>query len=311
MDKPYPMRLQKFLARAGAASRRGAEDLMTEGRVKVNGQVVKELGSKVDPEKDVVTVDDKEFTLNDAPTYLMLYKPADYLSTMRDPHNRKTVAELVPTSQHPGLFPVGRLDADTTGLLLFTTDGDLAQCLLHPSFEKEKSYLARVKGTPTQEELAALEKGVALDDGTTAPAKVRLVKKPFSEKKTAWLAAVGSAKEGDSIVELVIHEGKKHQVKRMLEAVGHPVLALFRPTFGPLELTDIEEGKWRYLSSEEIETLRTAVKTPLEKSSADAPEVPPAERPASTPSATPGASLQKTLKDGLKSSPGSKQKGRR
>ncbi len=233
---------------------------MTEGRVKVNGQVVRELGSKVDPKEDVVTIDDKEFTLNDAPTYLMLYKPAGYLSTMRDPHNRKTVAELVSVSQHPGLFPVGRLDADTTGLLLFTTDGDLAQRLLHPSFKKEKSYFARVKGTPTQEELSALEKGVALEDGMTAPAKVRLVKTPSSEKESAWLAAVGPAKGGDSIVELVIHEGKKHQVKRMLEAVGHPVLALFRPTFGPLELTNIEEGKWRYLSSEEIDTLREEVK---------------------------------------------------
>lgn len=233
---------------------------MAAGRVQVNGESITELGFKVDPEKDVVTVDNHTISLSDTPTYLMLYKPPGYLSTMHDPHQRKTVKELVPVQQHPGLFPVGRLDADTTGLLLFTTDGDLAQHLLHPSFEKKKMYFSRVKGRPSQEELAILEKGVPLKDGVTAPAEARLIEEPFSEKEEGWAAAVGPVKRGESIVRLVIHEGKKHQVKRMLEAVGHPVHALFRSTFGSLELTGVQEGKWRYLSQAETERLQADAK---------------------------------------------------
>lgn len=164
-ERLVPMRVQKFLARAGVASRRGSENLMTAGRVRVNGQVVTELGSKVDPRVDTVTVDGREVRLADGSVYLMLNKPAGYVTTMRDPGGRPCVAELVPSDRYPGLFPVGRLDRDTTGLLLFTTDGEAAQRLLHPSYEKDKHYVALVEGVIGREERRALERGITLDDG--------------------------------------------------------------------------------------------------------------------------------------------------
>ena len=157
-DGLYPMRLQRFLARAGVASRRGSERLMTEGRVRVNGVVVTELGSKVDPASDVVTVDGVVRTIQERPRYLMLYKPAGFLTTMSDPRGRPTVAELVPVADAPGLYPVGRLDLDTTGLLLFTTNGDLGQALLHPSRHVTKHYVALVSGTPDERDLERLRR---------------------------------------------------------------------------------------------------------------------------------------------------------
>ena len=171
-ERLVPMRVQKFLARAGVASRRGSENLMTAGRVRVNGQVVTELGSKVDPRVHTVTVDGREVRLADGSVYLMLNKPAGYVTTMRDPGGRPCVAELVPSDRYPGLFPVGRLDRDTTGLLLFTTDGEAAQRLLHPSYEKDKHYVALVEGVIGRDERRALERGITLDDGPCAPAKV-------------------------------------------------------------------------------------------------------------------------------------------
>lgn len=250
-ERVVPMRLQKFLARAGAASRRGSENLMTAGRVRVNGEVVTELGSKVDPAVDVVTVDGREVRLADEATYLILNKPMGYVTTMRDPGGRPCVAELVPIREHPGLFPVGRLDRDTTGLLLFTTDGDAAQRLLHPSFEKDKHYVALVRGRLAEAEARQLERGVTLDDGPCAPAAVELLERP---RDTRPVAPRG-VPEGMSVVGLTIHEGRKHQVKRMLEAVGHEVVALHRDTFGPLTLGDIKPGSWRELT----ETERRAV----------------------------------------------------
>ena len=173
-----PMRLQKFLARAGAASRRGSENLMTAGRVTVNGQVVTELGSKVDPLVDQVAVDGIEVRLADGPVTVMLHKPAGFVTTMSDPQGRPAVAQLVPVDRYPGLFPIGRLDADTTGLLLFSTDGDLGNGLLHPKHHVAKRYLACVEGRPAERDLARLRRGVELDDGLTAPADVRLVEGP-------------------------------------------------------------------------------------------------------------------------------------
>lgn len=170
-ERVVPMRLQKFLARAGAASRRGSENLMTAGRVRVNGEVVTELGSKVDPNVDVVTVDGREVRITDTATFIMLNKPAGYVTTMHDPGGRPCVAELVPSHAHPGLFPVGRLDRDTTGLLLFTTDGEAAQALLHPSFEKDKHYLALIEGRLGDREWDELEGGIVLDDGPCARAR--------------------------------------------------------------------------------------------------------------------------------------------
>ncbi len=267
-ERIVPMRLQKFLARAGVASRRGSENLMTAGRVCVNGQVITELGSKVDPRVDVVTVDGHEVRLADGSVYLVLNKPAGYVTTMSDPAGRPCVAELVPTKLYPGLFPVGRLDRDTTGLLLFTTDGEAAQRLLHPSFEKDKHYVALVEGELTRSQVHALETGITLEDGPCAPAKVErlsmegdLAKQLVSTfRKNAPRPGAKHAQDEMSLVGLTIHEGRKHQVKRMLDAVGHEVLALHRDTFGPLALSGVESGKWRMLSEVEKAALLAATR---------------------------------------------------
>ena len=295
-DMRYPMRLQRFLARAGVASRRGSERLMTEGRVCVNGEVVRELGSKVDPLTDFVTVDGQRVEPLGSHTSILLNKPAGYLTTMSDPYGRPCVASLVPCEEVPGLFPVGRLDADTTGLLLFTTNGMLAQNLLHPSRHVDKTYLALVEGVPDEKALSSLREGVMLEDGLTSPAKVELVDgndrgislgndrgvslgndKGVSLGNDRGVSPVVPGDDSDSIpiswgqqgifpycsrsrsvVSITIHEGKKHQVKRMLEAVGHPVVALHRRSFGPLVLTDEAEGSWRALTSAETEALMLA-----------------------------------------------------
>lgn len=234
-----PMRLQKYLARAGAASRRGSEDLMTAGRVTVNGVVVTELGSRVDPGADVVAVDGEVVRLGDGPVYLALNKPAGYVTTMRDPHGRPTVADLFPSDAPAGLFPVGRLDQDTEGLLLLTTDGDLAQVLMHPRHHVAKTYRATVAGVPDEEDLCRLRQGVQLDDGMTAPAEARLVERS----------------RGSAVVELVIREGRKRQVRRMLSAVGHPVNRLERVRFGGVELGGLARGRTRALTDAEIADL--------------------------------------------------------
>ena len=237
------VRLQKFLARGGVASRRASEKLIVEGHVCINGQIVTELGVKIDPEKDEVTVDGKRVVVKEKPVVLMLYKPAGYLTSMKDDRQRPCVAQLVPLDTYPGLFPIGRLDFDTTGLLLFTTDGELGNALCHPSFHVDKEYHALVKGHPSRASLSTLEKGVLLKDGLTAPARVSVLK----QDKTSTLLA------------LTIHEGKKRQVKRMCEAVGHPVIRLHRAQFGPLSLGKLAEGDYRVLSEEEVAQLRSSI----------------------------------------------------
>ena len=261
-ERIYPMRLQRFLARAGVASRRGSENLMTAGRVTVNGVVVSELGSKVDPMTDEVAVDGRVVTLSDGHTYLVLNKPRGCLSTMHDPHGRSCVARMVPTERFPGLFPVGRLDYDTTGLLLFTTNGDAGQRMLHPSKHVWKHYVALVRGVPTERELDRLRRGVHLDDFDAQPAEVELI-------DGASAMALPVAPEGvpyqHAVVGLRIHEGRKHQVKRMLKAIGHDVIRLHRDTFGPIELGDVAPGCWRELDAGEraaIERLTEEVRTP-------------------------------------------------
>lgn len=238
------MRLQKFLARAGAASRRGSEDLMTAGRVAVNGVVTTELGAKVDPLVDVVTLDGVEVRLEAGCVYLALNKPRHVMTTMSDPQGRPTVADYVPAAQYPGLFPVGRLDFDTTGLLLFTTDGELAHRALHPRWKVPKSYRALVEGVPDDTDLKMLREGVQLDDGLTAPAEAEMLKE---------------LEDGRSVVRLVISEGRKRQVRRMLSAVGHPVAALTRESFGPIDLGNLEPGVWRMLEATEVQALRESV----------------------------------------------------
>ena len=274
-DAVYPMRLQRFLARAGIASRRGSENLMTAGRVTVNGHVVTELGSKVDPLCDEVAVDGAPVRWGSAPVTLMLHKPAGFLTTMDDPQGRPTVAELVPTDRFPGLYPIGRLDGDTTGLLLFSTDGRLGHGLLHPSHHVSKSYLACVEGAPSPAALDRLREGVLLDDGMTAPAVAEVLDEGQAARALALLSlpdspapagATASRKalsawrrQNRSVVRLVLSEGRKHQVKRMLAAVGHPVIALHREGFGPLSLEGLPAGQWRELTAEELRELEDAL----------------------------------------------------
>jgi 23S rRNA pseudouridine2605 synthase len=237
------MRLQKYLARAGVASRRGSEDLMTAGRVAVNGATVTELGAKVDPLVDVVTVDGREVFLSAGSVYLVLNKPAGFVTTMSDPQRRPTVAQLVPTDEYPGLFPVGRLDAQTTGLLLFTTDGELSHRLLHPRWKVPKTYHALVAGLLGPDDLEALQRGVSLDDGVTAPAEVRELKRD----------------SGVCLVEITITEGRKRQVRRMFSALGHPVVELDRVSFGPVVGGGLSRGDWRHLTASEVVQLKDAV----------------------------------------------------
>ncbi len=238
------MRLQKFLARAGVASRRSSEKVIAAGRVQVNGAVVAEMGTKVDPAVDQVFLDGRLVELPAQATTIMLNKPAGYLTSMSDPRGRPCVASLVPTEKYPGLYPIGRLDFDTTGLLLFSTDGELGHALLHPSHHVSKTYRALVKGVPDDSALRALEQGVLLEDGLTAPAQAKIAQK----------------KKGNAVLLLTIHEGKKRQVKRMCEAVGHPVLQLHRAKFGPIELGKLAEGEWRVLSREEVRALTASPK---------------------------------------------------
>ena len=274
-DNPriVPMRLQKFLARAGAASRRGSENLMTAGRVTVNGEVVTELGSKVDPLVDEVAVDGRVVRLADGPVTLMLHKPVGYVTTMSDPQGRPTVAELVPAAEHPGLFPIGRLDRDTTGLLLFSTDGELGHALLRPRGHVEKVYTALVEGRPSAAQLEHLREGIELDDGPTLPARVALVEGEAAAAALAVLDVPPAAPEGAarqyaracsarardrSIVRIGLHEGRKRQVRRMLAAIGHPVLALHRDAFGPVELGGLPRGERRVLEPAEVQALERA-----------------------------------------------------
>jgi 23S rRNA pseudouridine2605 synthase len=232
------MRLAKYLANAGIASRRAAEQIIAAGRVSVDGQTVIDPAREVDA-ATAVTVDGQAVTPptpEDRVVYAV-HKPAGVVSTAKDTHGRPTVVDLVPAAQR--LYPVGRLDADTTGLILLTNDGDLAHHLTHPSFEVDKTYLAVVAGAPVREPaLARLRRGVELEDGRTAPARVQRL--------------------GPDTLAITIHEGRKRQVKRMCEAVGHPVISLQRVGFGPLELGPLKPGAHRRLSPQEVGRLAQA-----------------------------------------------------
>jgi 23S rRNA pseudouridine2605 synthase len=227
------VRLNAYLARAGVASRRAADELIKSGRVLVNGEPG-QLNTFVDP-ADTVELDGRTLAPQRL-TYLLLHKPPGVVTTARDPQGRPTVVALVPAE--PRVVPVGRLDADTTGALLLTNDGALAHRLAHPRYEVEKVYEAEVEGTPGAEALARLRDGVELDDGRTAPAEAALLR--------------------PDVVELTIHEGRKHQVKRMLEAVGHPVRRLHRSAYGGLTLAGLGPGEWRELTKGELARLRAA-----------------------------------------------------
>lgn len=234
-------RLQKVIAQSGLASRRKAEEWIAAGRVKVNGRVVTTPGVKVDPASDTVEVDGVPLAV-ETPVYLMLHKPAGYVTTARDPQGRPTVLDLVrEVSQR--VYPVGRLDYNTRGLLLLTNDGPLAYRLTHPSFGVVKVYRARLRGAVTDEAIRRLRQGVLLDDGITAPARVRLLSR---EHPYSW-------------IEIGIHEGRNRQVRRMAQAVGFPVVELIRVRFGPLALGDLPEGKFRRLQENEVAALKKMV----------------------------------------------------
>jgi 23S rRNA pseudouridine2605 synthase len=226
-------RLQKILARAGFASRRGAEQLMLEGRVTVNAEIVRELGTKADLDCDDVRVDGVRVKAPKGPVYVVLNKPRGYVTTRKDPEGRPTVMDLVPSV--PGLFPVGRLDVTTEGLILLTTDGAFAERVSHPRYEVPRVYHAKVHGVPDARALELLRRGVTVERDVMAVDRVRVLE----ADNNAW-------------VEVTLHEGKQHEVKRMLEAVGHPVSKLRRVAFGPVTTRGLEPGQFRALTPEEV-----------------------------------------------------------
>ncbi|MBN1204548.1 MAG: pseudouridine synthase, partial [Myxococcaceae bacterium] len=232
-------RLQKYLARAGVASRRHAEELITAGRVKVNNQTVTELGSRVEPGKDLVMVDDQLVSPPEATSYFLLYKPVGVVTTLSDPQGRPTVASYV-EGTGKRLFPVGRLDYDAEGALLFTDDGALAHKLTHPSFQVPRTYLAKVKGAPDAATLDKLRGGVRLEDGMATPLSVDVFEQ--AERNT-WL-------------KIVVAEGRPHLIKRLCAAVGHPVVRLYRPAYAGVGVGGLRPGELRPLASSEVRLLQ-------------------------------------------------------
>ncbi|WP_282172699.1 23S rRNA pseudouridine(2605) synthase RluB [Cytobacillus firmus] len=233
-------RLQKVIAHAGVASRRKAEELMAEGRVRVNGKTVKELGVKVSP-SDRIEVDGIPLE-REEPVYFLLYKPRGVISAVSDDKGRKVVTDFFEGIKQR-IYPIGRLDYDTSGILILTNDGEFANLLMHPSNEIEKVYVAKLKGIPSKEKMKSLQRGIVLEDGKTAPAKTKLLSMD-KKKQTA-------------IVEISIHEGRNRQVRRMFEAIGHPVLKLKRERYGFLTLQGLSAGDARELTAHEVKQLRT------------------------------------------------------
>lgn len=237
-------RLQKVMAHAGVASRRKSEELIKEGRVKVNGKTTTELGTQVS-HQDVIAVDDIVVE-REHPVYFLLNKPRGVVSTVTDDKNRKTVVDFFQGVEQR-IYPIGRLDYDTTGAIILTNDGEFAQLLMHPKYEIEKTYVAKVKGVVERSNIAKLEKGIRIDGRKTAPAKARVL---------SW-----DQQKGTSVVEVIIHEGQNHQVKKMLQAIGHPVEKLKREKFGHLSLEGLQPAEWRELKKFEIQKLTRSAKT--------------------------------------------------
>lgn len=231
-------RLQKYIARCGITSRRKAEELILAGHVKVNGTKVTELGTKVDPDKDIVTVDNKRISEINTYIYIKLYKPEGYVTTVKDQFDRKTVLDLIDIKER--IYPIGRLDYNTSGLLLLTNDGELANKLMHPKYHIYKTYIAETEGRISEESIHKLRNGVAIENYRTAPAKVNLLK----------------CKDNKSLVQISIYEGKNRQVRKMFDAIGHNVIKLKRISFGEINLGDLKTGSWKNLSNEEIKFLK-------------------------------------------------------
>ncbi|MBS4209711.1 pseudouridine synthase [Bacillus sp. FJAT-50079] len=237
-------RLQKVIAHAGIASRRNAEKLILEGSVTVNGKVVQQLGTKVTA-SDRIEVNGIPLE-QEGKRYFLLYKPRGVISAVKDDKNRKVVTDFFPHVKER-IYPIGRLDYDTSGLLLLSNDGEFTNLLAHPRYEVEKKYVAKVKGVPLRESLKKLERGVMLEDGKTAPAKVKMLS--FDKRK------------GTAIIEIAIHEGRNRQVRRMMDAIGHPVMKLKREQYGSLTLHGLNPGDSRELTPHEVKQLRTLAET--------------------------------------------------
>ncbi|WP_082394747.1 pseudouridine synthase [Caloranaerobacter sp. TR13] len=233
------MRLQKYLAMCGVASRRKSEMLILQGRVRVNGKVIEELGYKINPNVDIVLVDKKPIIKKENNIYIALNKPEGYITTVKDQFNRPTVLDLV-KSINERIYPIGRLDYDTSGLLILTNDGDLTYKLTHPKHEIEKVYIAKIKGVPTERELKEFRNGLKIDNYVTSKAKIKVIKM-YNDY---------------SIVKITIHEGKNRQIRKMCKKINHPVINLKRIAIGNIKLGNLKKGDWRYLSKEEIQYLK-------------------------------------------------------
>ncbi len=231
-------RLQKYIAACGVTSRRKAEELILNGHVKVNGIIANELGTKIDPQNDIVTVNDKIITEKNNFIYIKLNKPLGYVTTVTDQFGRKTVLDLINIKER--IYPIGRLDYNTSGLLLLTNDGELANKLMHPKYNIYKTYVATVKGQISEEALQSLRNGVLIEDYKTSPAKIKLIE--FKNYK--------------STVQVSIYEGKNRQVRKMFDAVGHNVLSLKRISFGEISLNILNLGEWAYLNDSELNFLK-------------------------------------------------------
>jgi pseudouridine synthase len=244
ITEPEGVRLQKVLAHAGVASRRVVEDMIVAGRVTVNGQPATELGRRIDPEVDLVAVDGQAVQLDSDKRYVMLNKPRGVISTMRDEQGRPDLSEFADQFEER-LYNVGRLDGDTSGLLLLTNDGELANVMAHPRFGVEKTYVAKVRGRVKQPTLARLMRGVELDDGPIAADRARML---------------STTAQGGTLLEITLHSGRNRIVRRMLDAVGHPVIELVRRQFGPLHLGTLPSGQMRDLTKVELGQILTLMR---------------------------------------------------
>ena len=233
------MRLQKFLAECGVASRRKCEQLIQQGKIKVNGVIVTELGTKVTPKKDTIIYNGKKLEIENNFIYILLNKPIGYVTTAKDQFNRDTVLDLIKIKQR--IVPVGRLDMYTSGALLLTNDGQFVYKITHPKHEIEKTYNATVSGIVTNKDIEKLQQGVQIENYKTKPAKAKILK--IDKEKNI------------SRIQIIIHEGKNRQVRKMCEAIGKKVVALHRSKIGSIEVKDLELGKWRYLTTKEVQSL--------------------------------------------------------
>lgn len=233
------IRLQKYIADCGITSRRKAEELIKQGKIKVNGQIVYELGTKINPQKDIVLYQDKKIKEKEKNVYILLNKPIGYVTTVKDQFKRPSVLDLVKVKQR--VVPVGRLDMYTSGALILTNDGDFVYQVTHPKHEIDKTYTVTIKGIVTEQDVELLKNGVKIEEYTTKPAKVKILKTDL-EKNSSRL-------------EITIHEGKNRQIRKMCEAVGYPVLALHRSKISGIGVKDLPLGKWRFLSKQEVERI--------------------------------------------------------